>query len=334
MQIAPQVGHAPRQAAEPGHDHRQGNAGEQPWRRAGQCQRRALDGGQQGVAGRGQGLDADEVAEEQQRRAGRDGEQIRDRFVYRAAATLPIRKLPPTSTPQCSQVASSSPRKNSTSMPAMAPRAVSRRPGRSAGDGCGPRAGCVPGRGVQSGAAWSSSSSGSHGGSAWARASSPAAHAFRLARYPSGGPVRCGPVARDGWCQGWDTLRSLPVPAVPATVSRPRYLAATRVRADRHARRATVWRGRPGRVRGAGAGAVPRGGDARPGDGPAPAGPRSGRAQNSGPSARSVGRRKRSSRRPLNQTSSQQRLPAVGLTSATGIDSRKTAGTRASRRAT
>ena len=77
MQIAPQVGDAPRQAAEPGHDQRHGNPSEQPRRGAGQCQRRALDGRQQCVARRGQRLHADEVAEEQQRRADRDREEIR-----------------------------------------------------------------------------------------------------------------------------------------------------------------------------------------------------------------------------------------------------------------
>ena len=53
------------------------------------------------------------------------------RLVYQAAPTLPITKLAPASTPHWSQLASSRLRKNSTSMPAIAPRPVSVIPPRS-----------------------------------------------------------------------------------------------------------------------------------------------------------------------------------------------------------
>ena len=51
-------------------------------------------------------------------------------LVYQAAAALPIRKLASASGLQCSQSAASTPMKNTSSMPAIAPRPVSRGPRR------------------------------------------------------------------------------------------------------------------------------------------------------------------------------------------------------------
>ena len=64
------------------------------------------------------------------------------RLVYQAAPTLPITKLAPARKPHCIQLATSRMKKNSTSMPATAPRPVSAtRPRSPAARGGRPRSG-------------------------------------------------------------------------------------------------------------------------------------------------------------------------------------------------